>query len=119
MLVLTRKVGEQVLIGDDVVVTVLEVRGDGIKIGIDAPRSVKVQRREIVLSVADTNVEAARSADSTTESALKALFGVSALQQTDTEDRSSNDHSTDKRSTDKRSTDVAEPEANGPQTGES
>ncbi|WP_260072463.1 carbon storage regulator CsrA [Nesterenkonia massiliensis] len=105
MLVLTRKVGEQVLIGDDVVVTVLEVRGDGIKIGIDAPRSVKVQRREIVLSVADTNVEAARSADSTTESALKALFGVSALQQPDTEDRSSDEGTTD--------------EANGPQAGKS
>ncbi|MGJ9424640.1 carbon storage regulator CsrA [Nesterenkonia halotolerans] len=76
MLVLTRKVGEQLLIGEDVVITVLEVRGDGIKIGIDAPRDVKVQRREVLLSVSETNLESARAASPEAETALKALFGV-------------------------------------------
>lgn len=76
MLVLTRKVGEQLLIGEDVVITVLEVRGDGIKIGIDAPRDVKVQRREVLLSVSETNLESARAASPEAENALKALFGV-------------------------------------------
>ncbi|NYJ16913.1 carbon storage regulator CsrA [Nesterenkonia sandarakina] len=77
MLVLTRKVGEQLLIGDEVVVTVLEVRGDGIKIGIDAPRDVKVQRREVLLTVSETNLQAARAASPEAETALKALFGAS------------------------------------------
>jgi len=75
VLVLSRKVGEQLLIGDDVVVTVLEVRGDGIKIGIDAPRDVKVQRREVFLAVSETNLEAARAASPEAEDALKAIFG--------------------------------------------
>ena len=40
MLVLSRRVGESIVIGDDVTVTVLEVRGDVVRVGIDAPRSV-------------------------------------------------------------------------------
>ncbi|GAA1136184.1 carbon storage regulator CsrA [Nesterenkonia lutea] len=78
MLVLTRKVGEQLLIGEEVVITVLEVRGDGIKIGIDAPRDVKVQRREVLLSVSETNLEAARAAGPEAETALKAIFSAGA-----------------------------------------
>jgi len=42
MLVLSRKVGESIVIGDDVVVTILEIRGDLIRVGIDAPKHVKV-----------------------------------------------------------------------------
>jgi len=49
MLVLTRRVNEKILIGDNVVVTVLEVRGDQVRLGIDAPRDVKVFREEVVL----------------------------------------------------------------------
>ena len=45
MLVLSRRVGESVTIDGGVVVTVLEVRSDGVRIGIDAPRSVKVHRK--------------------------------------------------------------------------
>lgn len=76
MLVLTRKVGEQVLIGDDIVVTVLEVRGEGIKIGIDAPRGVRIQRQEVVAAVSDANVEASRSVDSAAEERIRALLNV-------------------------------------------
>jgi carbon storage regulator len=47
MLVLTRRVGESVVIGHDVVVTVLEVRGDVVKVGIAAPRDVEVDRLEV------------------------------------------------------------------------
>jgi carbon storage regulator len=47
MLVLTRRVGESVVIGHDVVVTVLEVRGDVVKVGITAPRDVEVDRMEV------------------------------------------------------------------------
>lgn len=47
MLLLTRKVGEKLRIGDDVTISVLGVRGGQIRIGIDAPRHVKVDREEV------------------------------------------------------------------------
>ena len=59
MLVLTRKTGESIVIGNDVVVTVLEVRGDQIRIGIDAPRSIQVHREEVYEQVAAENAAAA------------------------------------------------------------
>ncbi|MDU8923541.1 carbon storage regulator CsrA [Pasteurellaceae bacterium LIM206] len=47
MLILTRKVGESLLIGDDVSITILNVRGNQIKIGVNAPKDVSVHREEI------------------------------------------------------------------------
>jgi len=47
MLILTRKPGETVLIGDDIKVTILSVRGNLVRVGIDAPRSVPVHREEV------------------------------------------------------------------------
>lgn len=61
MLVLTRRIGESVLIGDDVEVTVLDVKGDSIRIGIKAPRETRIQRSEIVRAVEDENVSATAS----------------------------------------------------------
>ena len=58
MLVLSRKVGERLLIGDDIVVTILDSRGDGVRIGIDAPRSLKVHRAEVIEGVTAANKEA-------------------------------------------------------------
>lgn len=75
MLVLTRKAGERVLIGDDIVITILDTRGDGIRIGIDAPRGVNIQRDEIVRAVSEANVEATRAA-SDAEARLKAALGL-------------------------------------------
>lgn len=69
MLVLSRRVGESVVIGDDVVVTVLEVRGDIVRVGVEAPRSVAVHRREVLEQVADTN----RAAASPQETAVAGL----------------------------------------------
>jgi len=48
MLILTRKMSEQILIGDDVVVTVVQVKGNRVKLGIDAPRSTNVARPELI-----------------------------------------------------------------------
>jgi len=58
MLVLSRRVGERLVIGDDVVVTVIEVRSDGVRLGIDAPRSVRVHRAEVLEAIKASNVEA-------------------------------------------------------------
>jgi carbon storage regulator len=59
MLVLTRKAGESVVIGDEVVVRVLEVRGDVVRVGIDAPRDVQVHRQEVYEAVREANIAAA------------------------------------------------------------
>ncbi|TAM68403.1 MAG: carbon storage regulator [Microbacteriaceae bacterium] len=75
MLVLTRKPGERILIGEDIVVTVLDSRGDGIRVGIDAPRGISIQRAEVVKAVAEANVEAAR-ADEDAEAKLRARLGL-------------------------------------------
>jgi carbon storage regulator len=47
MLILTRRVGETVMIGDDVTITVLGVKGNQVRVGINAPKSVAVHREEI------------------------------------------------------------------------
>lgn len=47
MLVLTRRANESIVIGDEIVVTILEVRGDQVRVGIEAPRSVSVHRQEV------------------------------------------------------------------------
>jgi carbon storage regulator len=73
MLVLTRRIGERVLIGDDVEVTILDIKGDSIRIGIDAPRSTRIQRAEIVAAVSAENAEAAHAGDDA-EQALKAAL---------------------------------------------
>ena len=47
VLVLTREWREQIVIGDDITVTVVEIRGDKVRLGIDAPKEVPVHRREV------------------------------------------------------------------------
>lgn len=51
MLVLSRHRDESIVIGDDVVVTVIDIRGDKVRLGIDAPRDLSVHRREIWLQI--------------------------------------------------------------------
>ena len=63
MLVLSRRKGESVVIGNEVIVTVVDVRGDQIRLGIDAPRSVPVHREEVFRQIQEENRAAAASAD--------------------------------------------------------
>ena len=78
MLVLSRRPGESVVIGDDVTVTVLEVRGDVVRIGIDAPRSVKVHRAELLEQLESSNKGAASPSDDAVASLAE---GLGALRQ--------------------------------------
>ncbi len=59
MLVLSRKSGESIVIGNDITITVVEFRGDQVRLGIDAPRSVPVYREELYAEVSRQNREAA------------------------------------------------------------
>ena len=67
MLVLTRRANQSIMIGSEVVVTVLEVRGDQVRIGIDAPRSVSVHREEVFRELEAANRAAASPASGSLE----------------------------------------------------
>ena len=58
MLVLTRRPGESIVVGEDIVITVIEIKGGQVRIGIDAPRSVEVYREEIYEQVRQENLSA-------------------------------------------------------------
>lgn len=73
MLVLTRRAGESVMIGDDVIVTVLEARGDVIRLGIEAPREVQVHREEVYRELQAANREAASPSEDAVESVTKLM----------------------------------------------
>jgi len=73
VLVLTRRSGESVMVGDDVVITVLDTRGDVVRLGIMAPRSIQVHREEVYRELQRANREAASPSDTAVE-ALKGLL---------------------------------------------
>ena len=74
MLILTRKSGESITIGDDVKLTVVEVKGKQVRIGIDAPRSYMIHREEVYLSIQEENSRAAKESPLSI-AGLKHLFG--------------------------------------------
>lgn len=59
MLALSRKINESIILGNDVEVIILEIKGDQVKIGINAPKSVPIYRKEIYLQIQQSNQEAA------------------------------------------------------------
>jgi carbon storage regulator len=63
MLVITRKVGDRLRIGDDITVTLLEITGSSVRLGIDAPAEVPVFRHEILQAVQDENRAAAEATE--------------------------------------------------------
>lgn len=58
MLVLTRKPGDGIVVGDDIVIKVIEVKGGAIRIGIDAPQDCKIYRQEVYERISQENKEA-------------------------------------------------------------
>lgn len=73
MLVLTRRTGQSIQIGDDITLTVVEVRGDQVRLGIEAPRTTAIYRAEVLALVRQENAEAARSAPGDLEAVLGLL----------------------------------------------
>ena len=61
MLALTRKKGESIVIGDNITITVLSVSGDSVRVGIDAPRNIPVNRQEIYDQILQQNQQAAQT----------------------------------------------------------
>lgn len=62
MLALSRKANESIIIGNDIEITILEVKGEQVKIGIKAPKSVPVYREEVYTQIKEENKEAATDA---------------------------------------------------------
>ncbi len=73
MLILSRKVDEKIKIGDNITITLIEVRGDQVKIGVEAPKNVKVFRQEVFNAIQTENREAA--ANSQTLEVLSKFLG--------------------------------------------
>lgn len=73
MLVLSRRPGESVVLGEDVTITILEVRGDVVRVGIDAPRSLKVHRAELLEQLEEENQRAASPSEDVVSSLAKEL----------------------------------------------
>lgn len=71
MLALSRKQGESIMIGSDIEITVLEIKGEQIKLGISAPKSVPVYRKEIYAQIQEANRETVNTLDI---ESLKKLF---------------------------------------------
>jgi len=63
MLVLARKVGQSIVISDNIEILVIEVRGDQVRLGIEAPRSIPVHRKELLEQIRAENLEAAAQTD--------------------------------------------------------
>ncbi len=61
MLILSRKKDETIIIDDHIEISIVEIKGDQVKIGIKAPRSVKIFRHEVYLAIQEANKAAAKS----------------------------------------------------------
>lgn len=78
MLALSRKQGESIMIGNDVEITILDIRNDQVKIGINAPKQVGIYRKEIYLQIQEENKQAVSEDVSQNKNALEELFNKQA-----------------------------------------
>lgn len=68
MLVLTRRLKESIMIGDDIEISILSIEGDQVKLGISAPKNVDIHRKEIYLSIQQENSSATQTGANAIES---------------------------------------------------
>lgn len=73
MLALSRKKGEALMINNDIEITVLEIKGEQVKIGINAPKSIPVYRKEVYIQIQEANKEASANLEGVEQ--LASLFG--------------------------------------------
>ncbi|MCI1209328.1 MAG: carbon storage regulator CsrA [Treponema sp.] len=71
MLILSRKIDQKIRIGENITLTIIEIRGDQVKIGVEAPKEVKVFRQEVYTAIQNENRQAAR-----TDGSLDALSKI-------------------------------------------
>ena len=79
MLILSRKIDEKIKIGDDITITLIVVHGDQVKIGIEAPKNVKVFRQEVFDAIQSENKAAVVEIPSDSKDALNAMNALSKL----------------------------------------
>lgn len=79
MLVLTRKVGQKLIISDNIEITVLETKGDAVKLGIQAPRDVAVYREEIYAEIKKANQQAVAAPEPTSLDSIVSLLDSAAI----------------------------------------
>ena len=73
MLVLSRKAGEAIVVGDDIKLRILEVKGGLVRIGIEAPEDVSIHREEVFMKILDENLKAASDAPADLTDVLNVL----------------------------------------------
>ncbi len=73
MLVLTRKKGEKIVIGDNIVLTVVDIKGDQVQLGIEAPRDIPVHREEVYKEIQEENIKARKTERVNLESIQKLM----------------------------------------------
>jgi carbon storage regulator len=75
MLIITRKLGEEITIGDDIVITLLEIKSGQVKIGIKAPKDITIHRREIYERIRQENMKSIQINESDLKAAAEILSG--------------------------------------------
>jgi carbon storage regulator len=76
MLALSRKTGESIIIGDNIEIKILDIQGDQVRLGIAAPKSIPIYRKEIYLQIQQENQAASKLTSYETITKIRSLFGV-------------------------------------------